>query len=50
VNHACPEPRLFDYPDPVAPEYDATCEGNPQKNGFYGDGIVDALRAVSIRR
>jgi subtilisin family serine protease len=50
VNHACPDPRLFDYLDPVPDEYNATCEGNPQNNGFYGDGIVDALRAVTFRR
>ena len=25
---------------------DATCEGGRQVNGFYGHGIVDALRAV----
>ena len=35
----------------AAPEdYTATCEGSPQLNGFYGDGIVDALGAVSGRR
>jgi hypothetical protein len=27
-------------------DYTATCEGTPQFNGFYGDGIVDALAAV----
>jgi subtilisin family serine protease len=50
TNHACPDPRLYDYPDPPAAEYDAYCEGNPQNNGFYGDGIVDALRSVTWRR
>ena len=30
--------------------YTATCEGTPRFNGFYGEGIVDALGAVSGRR
>jgi subtilisin family serine protease len=28
--------------------YTATCEGPPENNGFYGDGIVDAERVASI--
>jgi subtilisin family serine protease len=39
--HACPEPRLT--------EFGAFCEGEPEYNGFYGYGIVDALAAVSER-
>jgi subtilisin family serine protease len=46
TDHPCPEPRLFTYPDRGA-EYNATCEGTPEYNGFYGHGIVDALRAVT---
>ena len=47
----CPEPRVLDYPDPeLGPEYTATCEGNRSLNGFYGDGIVDALAAVTTSR
>jgi hypothetical protein len=47
----CPQPRTLDYPDPeLGPEYTATCEGNAAVNGFYGDGIVDALAAVTTRR
>ena len=43
TDHACPEPRLFDYPEPTSGEqYTAYCEGSPERNGFYGDGIVDA--------
>jgi subtilisin family serine protease len=43
----CPEPRTFMYPDPdLGPEFTAVCEGTPERNGFYGDGIVDALAAV----
>ena len=31
------------------PQYTATCEGTPQHNGFYGDGIVSAARIVGAR-
>lgn len=52
-DHACPEPRLQTYivgATPVYnPIYNATCEGGPDFNGFYGEGIVDALRAVTYR-
>jgi subtilisin family serine protease len=48
----CPEPpELFVYPDLVGADpnvpFEALCEGNADFNGFYGDGIVDALAAVS---
>jgi subtilisin family serine protease len=44
----CPEPRLFDYPEPSSgDQYTAFCDGPPSDNGFYGDGIVNALAAVS---
>jgi lantibiotic leader peptide-processing serine protease len=47
-DHACPDPPLFHYPDPdLTPDYDALCEGTPEFNGFYGEGIVDALAASS---
>jgi hypothetical protein len=36
-------PALFDYPDPNS--VDALCEGTLEHNGFYGDGIVNALSA-----
>jgi lantibiotic leader peptide-processing serine protease len=43
----CPVPALFDYPDPdLPPAFDALCEGTIDHNGFYGDGIVNALSAV----
>jgi lantibiotic leader peptide-processing serine protease len=46
----CPEPRLFDYPEPASgDQYTAFCEGPPSDNGFYGDGIVNALAAVSSK-
>jgi subtilisin family serine protease len=41
----CPAQNPFVYPNlPAA--YTATCEGTPQRNGFYGDGIVDAQRIL----
>ncbi|MCW2990551.1 MAG: peptidase in kexin sedolisin, partial [Solirubrobacterales bacterium] len=43
----CPTPRQLHYPDPdLGPEYDAYCAGSPRRNGFYGDGVVDALSAI----
>jgi lantibiotic leader peptide-processing serine protease len=43
----CPAQEPFHYPDPdLGPEFDALCEGTPARNGFYGDGIVNALGAV----
>jgi subtilisin family serine protease len=38
TNHACPDPRLDDF--------GAFCAGGKDFNGFYGEGIVDALHAV----
>ena len=49
-DHACPDPPVFTYPDPdLTPDYTAICEGTPENNGFYGEGIVDALAASSKR-
>jgi lantibiotic leader peptide-processing serine protease len=43
----CPAQNPFVYP--FAPGvYDATCEGTPAFNGFYGDGIVNALAASKV--
>ena len=41
----CPAQEPFTYPGLNA-RYTATCEGTPQRNGFYGDGIVDAQRIL----
>jgi lantibiotic leader peptide-processing serine protease len=50
VEHACPTPRTYHYTriTPAGPvvESDATCEGSPRDNAFYGHGIVNALAAV----
>lgn len=46
--HDCPAQNPFTYPDPdLGPEYTAFCQGNRRFNGFYGFGIVDALRAAT---
>jgi subtilisin family serine protease len=49
TDHACPSPRLFVYPDTDVPPgtFDAVCDGGRSFNGFYGQGIVNALAAVS---
>jgi subtilisin family serine protease len=41
----CPSQEPFVYPDLIGPPFDATCEGTAAFNGFYGDGIVNALAA-----
>ncbi len=46
----CPEPRTYIYPaapELELPELEAMCEGSPAFNGFYGHGIVNALRSVT---
>ncbi|CAN5155235.1 S8 family serine peptidase [soil metagenome] len=42
----CPTPRTLDYPG-LGRRYTARCEGTRRRNGFYGDGIVNAYRAVT---
>ena len=50
TRHACPEPRDFTYvrhlPTGQTVTATHTCEGPRHNNGFYGNGIVNALRAV----
>jgi lantibiotic leader peptide-processing serine protease len=41
----CPTQNPFVYPDLPGAPFDAFCEGTPAFNGFYGDGIVNALAA-----
>lgn len=54
VEHPCPEPRLFHYTrvrgDGSVVQEDAFCAGQAKDNGFYGDGIVNAFRAVTNSR
>jgi lantibiotic leader peptide-processing serine protease len=48
TDHACPEGGVQSYTDVGrSEEFTATCVGTPDFNGFYGDGIVNALNAVS---
>jgi subtilisin family serine protease len=51
VAHPCPQPRLFGYTrigaTGTVAHQDALCAGPPQDNGFYGDGIVNALAAAT---
>jgi hypothetical protein len=42
---ACPASNPFVY-EGIPADYTATCEGGPTFNGFYGEGIVNALAAV----
>jgi subtilisin family serine protease len=47
-DHACPVGGVEDYTDEGRdPAWTATCVGSPAVNGFYGEGIVDAVAAVS---
>jgi lantibiotic leader peptide-processing serine protease len=46
TDHACPPGGVQKYPG-VPGQFDATCEGTTERNGFYGEGIVDALAAVT---
>jgi len=55
TDHACPPGRVQRYPelepfeDVLGPSqaYTAYCAGSRERNGFYGDGIVNALKAVT---
>ena len=38
----------FVYPNLPA-TYSATCEDTPQRNGFFGEGVVSASRIVGAR-
>ncbi|HEY0450748.1 S8 family peptidase [Actinophytocola sp.] len=44
----CPEPRTVDYLDEGRDAtFTATCQGDKNFNGFYGNGVVDAWAAVT---
>lgn len=43
----CPTPATFTYPFDAAGSYTATCEGTAQKNGFFGEGIINAKAATA---
>jgi subtilisin family serine protease len=43
----CPDPTTVTYrAEGLGPEYDATCQGPPNHDGFFGEGLVNAARAV----
>lgn len=45
---ACPGGGgVYDYPAPIPASYNADCVGDEDFNGFYGDGIVNAYKAVT---
>ena len=51
TDHACPVPPTVSYVNVGRPaSWDATCLGKPERNNFWGDGIVDALKAVSGKK
>jgi subtilisin family serine protease len=48
---ACPNPPTvtYDVPPGILASNTATCQGSAKSNGFYGSGLVDALRAVTAK-
>jgi len=47
TDHACPAGRVQDYTDEGRDEtYTARCVGSASRNGFYGEGIVNAWGAI----
>ena len=47
TDHACPAGGVQSYLDEGrSAEFTATCVGTPDHNGFYGEGIVNALGVV----
>jgi hypothetical protein len=51
VDHACPAGGTEIYTDEGrTPNYNAICEGSTDYNGLYGEGIVNAARAVGVPR
>ena len=44
----CPSTNPFVY-EGLPADFTATCEGGPSFNGFYGEGVVNALAAVGGR-
>jgi len=48
-NQPCPEPNTVTQGPGVA-AFTATCQGNTGYNNFFGKGIVDAVRAVTLKQ
>jgi hypothetical protein len=54
-DHACPEGGSYTYirvlpTDVTTAPVTHVCEGTTARNGFYGEGIVNAVAAVTGRR
>jgi subtilisin family serine protease len=50
TDHACPDPPVLDYTIPGRDRpasWNATCTGTTEFNSIWGEGIVDALAAVT---
>jgi subtilisin family serine protease len=50
TDNACPASGVISYPEEipdVRPAYDAPCTGTTADNGLYGEGIINAERAVA---
>lgn len=47
--HATVDGSYAVQPGSRADSFNAVCQGTLSFNGFYGEGIVDALRAVTYR-
>jgi hypothetical protein len=51
TDHACPDPPTLDYTIVGRPaSWNATCTGTPEFNSIWGEGIVDALAAVTRKK
>jgi subtilisin family serine protease len=51
TDHACPAGGVEIYTDEGrTADFNAVCEGTTDENGLYGEGIVDAARAVATPR
>jgi hypothetical protein len=51
TDHACPSPPLISYTSVGRDaSFDALCIGSAARNSIWGEGIVDALAAVSGKK
>jgi subtilisin family serine protease len=51
TDHPCPVPPTISYVDVGRPtSFDAVCTGTTQRNSIWGDGIVNALASVTLRK
>ena len=51
TEHPCPTPATIDYTIVGrTPDFNATCVGTAEFNNIWGNGIVDALAAVTGKK